>query len=88
MFTVLRIIFTLLQLNDNEVADWNCVEKLTANKNLVTVYLERNPLAKDAAYRRKVMLTLPWLQQLDATMCRFVVNQNYTICLDIPVLIN
>ena len=59
-------------MNDNEVTDWNCVEKLKANKQLVTVYLEHNPLAKDAAYRRKVMLTLPWLQQLDATMCRFV----------------
>jgi protein phosphatase 1 regulatory subunit 7 len=36
----------------------------------VTVYLERNPLAEDPAYRRKLAMALPSLKQIDATMCR------------------
>lgn len=57
-------------MNDNHVEDWATVENLKANKNLQTVYLERNPIAKDPNYRRKTKLLLPWLSQLDATLCR------------------
>jgi protein phosphatase 1 regulatory subunit 7 len=34
------------------------------------VYLEANPLAQDAAYRRKLKLIVPTLTQIDATLCR------------------
>lgn len=56
-------------MNDNEVSEWTCVEKLEANKKLSTVYLERNPVASDPAYRRKLKLIVPWLNQIDATLC-------------------
>lgn len=46
------------------------LESLTHNRKLVTVYLEHNPLASDIQYRNKVKLVLPWLQQIDATLCR------------------
>lgn len=38
-------------------------------KDLDTVYLEANPLQKTAGanYRRKVMLALPQVNQIDAT---------------------
>lgn len=56
-------------MNDNEVSDWSSVETLAANKKLSTVYLERNPVANDPAYRRKIKLLIPWLNQIDATLC-------------------
>ncbi|CAB1326047.1 unnamed protein product [Coregonus sp. 'balchen'] len=40
-------------------------------KALETVYLERNPLQKDPQYRRKIMLALPTVRQIDATFIRF-----------------
>jgi protein phosphatase 1 regulatory subunit 7 len=60
----------VLQLNNNLVDDWTSVENLTSNKNLVTIYLEHNPVAKDPSYRRKLKIILPWLSQIDATLCR------------------
>ena len=39
-------------------------------KTMNTIYLEGNPLAKDVNYRRKVMLTLPHLVQIDATLTK------------------
>lgn len=57
------------QLNDNQISDWKNVENLRA-LSLKTIYLERNPIAKDPAYRRKLMLILPTLIQIDATLCR------------------
>jgi protein phosphatase 1 regulatory subunit 7 len=60
----------MLQLNDNSVEDWASVQNLTSNKNLVTIYLEQNPVAKDPSYRRKIKIMLPWLSQIDATLCR------------------
>jgi protein phosphatase 1 regulatory subunit 7 len=60
----------MLQLNDNLVDDWASVQSLTSNKKLVTVYLEQNPVAKDPSYRRKLKIMLPWLSQIDATLCR------------------
>ncbi|XP_023930421.1 protein phosphatase 1 regulatory subunit 7-like [Lingula anatina] len=64
--------------NDNHLESWEDLNQLTPLKNLQTVYLERNPLwrsaedprSPDPNYRRKVMLTLPWLQQIDATFVR------------------
>lgn len=43
--------------------------QLSPLKKLETVYLEANPLQKSlgTAYRRKLMDTLPQVQQIDAT---------------------
>lgn len=60
----------LLQMNDNSVSDWSCVNALAANKKLATVYLERNPIASDGTYRNKLKLAVPWLTKIDATLCR------------------
>lgn len=57
-------------MNNNEIEDWSTLESLTVNKNLRTVYLEHNPITDNPNYRRKVMLLLPWLEQLDATLCK------------------
>lgn len=57
-------------MNNNEVSDWKCVERLAALKSLATVYLEKNPLADDPMYRRKLKMIAPTLTQIDATLCR------------------
>ncbi len=62
--------------NDNKVKDWAELDKLIPMNTIQTVYLERNPIyynasgdgKRDTAYRRKILLTLPWLRQLDATL--------------------
>lgn len=56
------------QLNDNEVDKWSSVEELVNNKELKTIYLERNPVATETSYRRKMKLTIPWIVQIDATL--------------------
>lgn len=56
-------------MNDNEIADWNCLQNLGELKGLATVYLERNPVANDPAYRRKLKMIIPSLNQIDATLC-------------------
>ncbi len=38
--------------------------------SLKTVYFEHNPIYKDVNYRRKVMLMLPQVTQIDAIVCR------------------
>lgn len=58
--------------NDNALDDLRDIEgQLKPSKcpNLETVYLEGNPLQKKegAAYRRKIMLALPQVSQIDAT---------------------
>ena len=68
----------LLQFNDNQLEEWADLEHLVPCKNLETIYLERNPLWRDKTtpntidpnYRRKIMLTLPWVKQIDATYCK------------------
>ena len=60
-----------LQMNDNLVESWSDLDELKGAKNLETVYLERNPLQKDPQYRRKIMLALPTVRQIDATFVRF-----------------
>jgi len=61
-----------LWMNDNKVAEWTEVDKLAGVPSLRTVYLERNPIyhADPASYRRKVMMALPQVTQIDATACR------------------
>ena len=56
--------------NDNLLEDWKQLDGLKDLSQLVTVYLERNPIQKDVNYRRKIKLSLPGLTQIDATMCR------------------
>ncbi|XP_027996624.2 protein phosphatase 1 regulatory subunit 7 isoform X3 [Eptesicus fuscus] len=58
-------------MNDNLLESWSDLDELKGAKNLETVYLERNPLQKDPQYRRKVMLALPSVRQIDATFVRF-----------------
>uniref|UniRef100_A0A8R1Y669 Protein phosphatase 1 regulatory subunit 22 n=1 Tax=Onchocerca volvulus TaxID=6282 RepID=A0A8R1Y669_ONCVO len=59
-------------LNDNEISDWNELLKLSKLPALRTIYLERNPIYKtdQSSYRRKIMLSLPQVTQIDATLCR------------------
>lgn len=59
------------QMNDNLLESWSDLDELKGAKGLETVYLERNPLQKDPQYRRKVMLALPSVRQIDATYVRF-----------------
>lgn len=59
------------QMNDNLLESWSDLDELKAAKSLETVYLERNPLQKDPQYRRKIMLALPTVRQIDATFVRF-----------------
>ncbi|XGW10731.1 hypothetical protein V3C99_012331 [Haemonchus contortus] len=63
---------TDLWANNNRISSWAEVEKLRGLPKLDTVYLERNPIYEEdrTGYRRKVMLTLPQVKQIDATMCR------------------
>ncbi|ELU40787.1 leucine rich repeats (2 copies) domain-containing protein [Rhizoctonia solani AG-1 IA] len=58
------------QASDNQIATLNDLEReLGGIKSLSTIYLERNPCEKEdpTGYRRKVMLALPQVQQIDAT---------------------
>lgn len=67
------------QANNNLIKDFSQVEaQLKAMKDLDTVYLEGNPLQKDlgSAYRRRIVLALPQLSQLDAT---YVFSVNYVL---------
>ncbi|XP_032081541.1 protein phosphatase 1 regulatory subunit 7 isoform X2 [Thamnophis elegans] len=58
-------------MNDNFIECWSDLDELKGAKKLETVYLERNPLQKDPQYRRKIMLALPSVRQIDATFVRF-----------------
>uniref|UniRef100_A0A0K0F6B8 Protein phosphatase 1 regulatory subunit 7 n=1 Tax=Strongyloides venezuelensis TaxID=75913 RepID=A0A0K0F6B8_STRVS len=63
---------TDLYLNDNKIEDVQSLNNLGKLKKLETLYLERNPVQTNdpANYRRKVILSIPSLSQLDATACR------------------
>ncbi|CAE6425876.1 unnamed protein product [Rhizoctonia solani] len=59
--------------SDNQIATLNDLEReLGGIKSFSTIYLERNPCerADQTGYRRKVMLALPQIQQIDATYAR------------------
>lgn len=43
---------------------------MNALKRLQTVYLEGNPVEKNAQYRLKLKLLLPQIKQIDATFVR------------------
>ena len=59
-------------MNDNKVESWKEVEKLSKLPALRTIYLERTPLQRKEGdqYRRKMILNLPQVTQIDATLCR------------------
>lgn len=59
-----------VQASNNQLAEFADIEsQLAGLSQLETVYLEGNPLQRDlaAAYRRRVMLALPQVKQIDAT---------------------
>ncbi|KAF1321107.1 Protein phosphatase 1 regulatory subunit, partial [Globisporangium splendens] len=56
-----------LWLNDNQVERFSETNHLVPLKKLRTLYLERNPLAKDFEYRKRLEALLPDLDQIDAT---------------------
>jgi ABC-type transport system involved in Fe-S cluster assembly fused permease/ATPase subunit len=62
-----RALLRRSQCNSNQIASFQEVEKLAVCSKLETVYLEHNPIFRDVQYRNKVLVVLPWLEQLDAT---------------------
>jgi len=72
------ILMVVWQCNSNQISSWDSVNHLEPLKALQTVYFEHNPIWADSSnphqinpnYRRKVMLILPWVKQIDATYCR------------------
>ncbi|QRW04079.1 protein phosphatase 1 regulatory subunit 7 [Ceratobasidium sp. AG-Ba] len=59
--------------SDNQIESMQELEReLGGSTNLSTIYLERNPCqrADETGYRRKIMLALPQIQQIDATYTR------------------
>ncbi|CCM04306.1 uncharacterized protein FIBRA_06477 [Fibroporia radiculosa] len=64
-----------LWINDNRIDTLDTLEpQLKHVETLRTIYLERNPVqaSEGVNYRRKVMLALPQVEQLDATYVRQV----------------
>ncbi|KII89932.1 hypothetical protein PLICRDRAFT_40112 [Plicaturopsis crispa FD-325 SS-3] len=62
-----------LWLNNNKIPDLKALEpELSKISSLETIYLEGNPCqaAEGANYRRKIMLALPQLTQIDATFTK------------------
>lgn len=58
------------QANDNKIPNLNDLQpQLSRHEKLETIYLEGNPCqkAEGVNYRRKVMLALPQVKQIDAT---------------------
>jgi hypothetical protein len=58
------------QLNNNKITDLRALEPQLKNMtHLETIYLEGNPCqqVEGASYRRKIMLALPQVKQIDAT---------------------
>ncbi len=74
-----------LWISNNNLSHWVDIESLRELPKLKCLYLEHNPLyyisnkkpsvivtdnqVNNADYRRKIMLTLPNLEQIDATLC-------------------
>ena len=64
-----------LWCNDNLLATWRDIDLLRPNPEITCVYFERNPIAADTAYRRKLKLTLPQLVQVGGPVvcvCLFI----------------
>ena len=53
-------------LGENAIRDWGRLEALRGKARLSCIYLEGNPVAKDAEYERRVQDLAPQLKQLDA----------------------
>lgn len=63
----------MAQASDNNIESMqNLAEELGGITTLSTIYLERNPCQKEdmTGYRRKIMLALPRIKQIDATFTR------------------
>lgn len=74
-----------LQLNNNKIPDLNALEpQLKQMTSLETIYLEGNPCQKSEGgnYRRKIMLSLPQVIQIDAT-CVVIWTCNFDADLEI-----
>lgn len=56
-------------INNNQISTWKCIDQLKENPKIETVYLEKNPIAADVQYRKKIMLSIPWIKKIDATLC-------------------
>uniref|UniRef100_A0A914MZD2 HMG box domain-containing protein n=1 Tax=Meloidogyne incognita TaxID=6306 RepID=A0A914MZD2_MELIC len=69
---------TDIWLNNNKISSWFEVDKLSKLESLQTVYLEHNPIYNEgcANYRRKAILALPQIRQLDATFYESKENNN------------
>ena len=61
-----------LWANDNQIDHFQNLEALQHLDQLSTVYFERNPIQTNepTAYRRKIILSLPQLTQIDATLIK------------------
>jgi protein phosphatase 1 regulatory subunit 7 len=62
-------------MNGNQIPDLLALEpQLREISSLETIYLEANPCQTNdmSGYRRKIMLALPQLKQIDATYVRGV----------------
>lgn len=58
------------KMNGNEIPDFSALDsQLRSISTLETIYLEANPCQTQdmAGYRRKLILALPQLKQIDAT---------------------
>lgn len=55
-----------LWLSSNSISSFSSLESLTPLTSLTCVYLEHNPIARDAGYRGKVLGCLPKLSQIDS----------------------
>lgn len=69
-YVVLHSPTYLFQMNGNQIPDLQALEReLSSIKSLSTLYLEGNPCQQNdmTGYRRKIMLALPQLKQIDAT---------------------
>ncbi|OAX41182.1 L domain-like protein [Rhizopogon vinicolor AM-OR11-026] len=67
------ILLEELWLNNNKIPDLRAIEpQLKDIASLETIYLEGNPCqqAEGASYRRKIMLALPQVKQIDATFAK------------------
>jgi len=55
-------------LTDGSLSDWEEVGAVFApfHASLRTVYLERNPIERDKRYRNKILLAMPFVEQIDS----------------------
>lgn len=73
LFFLSRSTTSLLpQANHNKIPTLHSIANLANHAHLETVYLEGNPCERNdrSGYRRKVILSLPQLKQVDATFVR------------------